>query len=280
MSVMKKIIFVLLLISIVSVPLQVSAAQPIKVFVQDEQVQYDQAPVMQKGRVLVPFRNTAEDMGIDVNWNQKKQQITATYADKTVILTIKSEVALVNKTKVKLDVPAQVIHNRTLIPLRFLSEAFGAKVKWDKITQTVSIAIWEPVRHHFAKVDAEGAILTTYKDQATFEKAMEYINPDEEYMETTVWVNLMDNTAQGITSDHQAVRKVNEKDALLFMHTDSEAYNGETVANGDGFVQVYDEAGTMQKEFEVTVKNIDFTENFKYTTAIALQDAAAVSASK
>jgi hypothetical protein len=172
-----------------------------------------------------------------------------------------------------LDVPAQIIRNRALIPLRFLSEAFGAKVKWDKAKQTVSITIWEAVRHHYAKVDMNGAVLTTYKDQAAFEKAMEYINPDEEYMETTLWANLMDKKTQGVTSNHQAVRIFDGKDALLVMFTDSETLNGENVANGNGFMQVYDEKGTLQKEFEVNVKNTDFSQNLKYTTAMALNDA-------
>lgn len=39
----------------------------------------------------------------------------------------------------ELDVPAQILEGRTMVPLRFLSEAFGARVGWDGIQQLVSI---------------------------------------------------------------------------------------------------------------------------------------------
>ncbi|MBE7046092.1 MAG: copper amine oxidase N-terminal domain-containing protein [Ruminococcaceae bacterium] len=38
-----------------------------------------------------------------------------------------------------LDVPAQIIDGRTLVPVRAISEAFGADVKWEEETKTVYI---------------------------------------------------------------------------------------------------------------------------------------------
>ena len=43
---------------------------------------------------------------------------------------------------ITLDVPAQIVENRTMVPLRLISEALGYKVTWDAITQTVLV---EPV---------------------------------------------------------------------------------------------------------------------------------------
>ena len=39
----------------------------------------------------------------------------------------------------ELDVPAQIVNNRTLVPVRAVSEAFDCEVGWDGITQTVII---------------------------------------------------------------------------------------------------------------------------------------------
>ena len=47
--------------------------------------------------------------------------------------------ASVNGEVTELDVPARLVDGRTLVPLRFVSEALGAQVKWDDPTQTVTI---------------------------------------------------------------------------------------------------------------------------------------------
>ena len=39
-----------------------------------------------------------------------------------------------------MDVPARLINDKTMIPLRFLSEELGYNVQWDGETRTVMIA--------------------------------------------------------------------------------------------------------------------------------------------
>jgi len=38
-----------------------------------------------------------------------------------------------------MDVPAQVMSDRTMVPLRFISEYFNAQVKWDEETKMITI---------------------------------------------------------------------------------------------------------------------------------------------
>jgi len=47
--------------------------------------------------------------------------------------------ALKNKQSLSIDVPPEVVNGRTFVPLRFIAEAFGAKVSWDGVTHTVKI---------------------------------------------------------------------------------------------------------------------------------------------
>ncbi len=47
--------------------------------------------------------------------------------------------ATVNGVEVILDVPAKIINRRTMVPIRFFSEALGALVSWDNSTRTVYI---------------------------------------------------------------------------------------------------------------------------------------------
>lgn len=60
---------------------------------------------------------------------------------KRIVLRIGGYAAEVDGKSVALDQPAYIERatNRTMVPLRFVSEALGAKVDWDAATQTVTI---------------------------------------------------------------------------------------------------------------------------------------------
>ncbi|WP_138160508.1 copper amine oxidase N-terminal domain-containing protein [Peptoniphilus catoniae] len=92
----------------------------------------DQQPVIVEGRTLVPFRALLEKMGAtDINWDEATRTVTAKHGDKTISLVIDNKTAKVADKDVELDVPAQIIGDRTMVPLRFVSENFGYKVKFD-----------------------------------------------------------------------------------------------------------------------------------------------------
>ncbi len=59
----------------------------------------------------------------------------------TVNLLVGSKKALVNGEKKELDVPAFTENDRTLVPVRFISESFGAQVGWEESTQTATVSI-------------------------------------------------------------------------------------------------------------------------------------------
>ncbi len=92
-------------------------------------------------RILVPFRAISEALGINVTWNQATRQVTAIDKDtnKHVVFTIDDVNAIVNNEAVVLDAAPALQKNRTLLPLRFFSETFGAKVTWDQATRTANI---------------------------------------------------------------------------------------------------------------------------------------------
>lgn len=99
------------------------------------------APTQQAGRTMVPLRGIFEALGAQVNWNASTMMIKATKGDINVQLSIGAHRATVNGRVVKLDAPAFIMNGATMVPLRFVSEAFGAEVEWKEATQTVSISI-------------------------------------------------------------------------------------------------------------------------------------------
>ena len=100
---------------------------------------FDVAPQKENDRVLVPLRTIFEALGAEVSWNDERQQVTARRGEITVELTIGEEKMLKNDEVIQLDVPVKLVKDRTLIPIRAVAEAFGAKVEWNEGTQTVII---------------------------------------------------------------------------------------------------------------------------------------------
>lgn len=115
-------------------------AQGVSVFVDGDRVGFDQAPVIQDGRTLVPLRGVFEEMGATVVWDAGARRVLANHGATQVILPIGSRTAVVNGQTLMLDVPAQIFGGRTLVPLRFVAESLGAEVVWSPGTRTVTIA--------------------------------------------------------------------------------------------------------------------------------------------
>lgn len=111
----------------------------ITVTVNGNAVTFDQPPIIVDGRTLVPIRAIFEALGASVDWNGDTQTVTSMRGDTTVSLTIGSDTMIKNGITYTLDVPAQIVNERTLVPARAIAEAFGCGVDWDGDTQTVII---------------------------------------------------------------------------------------------------------------------------------------------
>ena len=111
----------------------------IKVLVNGTTLTFDQPPVVVDGRTLVPLRAIFEALGAEVDYEQSTQTVTAVRGNDTVSLTIGSNILTKNGEQIMLDVPAQIIGGRTLVPARAIAESFGAEVVWDPATRVVTI---------------------------------------------------------------------------------------------------------------------------------------------
>ena len=114
-------------------------ANTIPVFVDGIQISFDQQPIIQEDRTLVPLRGVFEALGATVYWNNDTRSVTAYKDGTTVELAIGSSTMYVNGQPRYLDVAGQIINDRTMVPLRAISEAFGAIVYWDNDTRTVRV---------------------------------------------------------------------------------------------------------------------------------------------
>lgn len=100
---------------------------------------FDQPPVILDGRTLVPFRSIFEALNAEVNWIPEERKVTAKRGDISVSLVIDTNVLNKNGVDTKIDVPAKIVNDRTMVPARAVSEALNAFVDWDPVTRTVII---------------------------------------------------------------------------------------------------------------------------------------------
>jgi len=114
-------------------------ANEVKVKINGVEQKYDQPAIIIKDSTMVPLRGIFEALGATVEWNEKKQKVTAKKDDINVELIIGSNKAKVNNVEKKIDSPPVIINERTLVPARFVSEALGAIVEWDEARYTVNI---------------------------------------------------------------------------------------------------------------------------------------------
>jgi hypothetical protein len=78
-------------------------------------------------------------MGATLAWDPQKRIVTTSGANQEVTLPVGKSHATVGGKAVTLDQPAMIIDQVTFVPLRFLSEALGAKVEWLAADRTVDI---------------------------------------------------------------------------------------------------------------------------------------------
>jgi hypothetical protein len=101
---------------------------------------FPQSAILYKGSTMVPMRGVFEALKAEVKWDGATQTVTATKGDTTIKLTIGNNYAYVNGQKVALTAEAIIVNGSTMVPLRFVAEALGAKVEWDGATKTAIIS--------------------------------------------------------------------------------------------------------------------------------------------
>ena len=139
---MKKIISIILALTAVMSGCTTLAEEKIKVTLDGQAMDFDVAPIIQNDRVLVPMRAIFEELHCSVDYTDidGRQIITAKNDGNTISLEIGSNEMTVNDEKVSLDTAPVIIDDRTLVPLRAVSEALDCNVDWNGDTKTVAIA--------------------------------------------------------------------------------------------------------------------------------------------
>lgn len=124
-----------------------------KVYLNDRIIHFDdQEPVIlaEEGRTFVPVRGVFEAMGAKVSWDDETKTATINSKDNItrVVITNNNKVMTVytftsimgaDKEEIILDAEPRIINDRTMVPLRAISEALDADIAWDETAYAISI---------------------------------------------------------------------------------------------------------------------------------------------
>lgn len=117
----------------------VFAEGDIKVLLDGRELSFDVPARIVNDRTMVPVRTIFEALGASVDWEESLKFITASKDGTDILLQIGNNKIYKNKTTVAIDVPPQIINERTLVPARVVAESFNCKVDWDKSSRSVII---------------------------------------------------------------------------------------------------------------------------------------------
>lgn len=110
-----------------------------RIFVNGTNIKFDIPPIIKEGRTLIPVRAITESLGADVVWDSKTSTVTISKDDTVIILTLGSNIVLVNGEERELEISAQSINNRTYVPLKFISDILKVDVDYDLETGEIDI---------------------------------------------------------------------------------------------------------------------------------------------
>lgn len=100
----------------------------------------DRKPIIENDRTLVPLRAIFEALDATVEWDGDTRTVTTSKEEAEIELTIGEPVYKVNGEEKALEVPAKIKDDRTLVPLRVVSECMGCAVEWNGEAYEVQIS--------------------------------------------------------------------------------------------------------------------------------------------
>lgn len=116
-----------------------------------KEVKFDTPPVIKDGRMLIPVRALSTAYGATVSWTESTKMVTIIKGDKKIEMKLGDDFMMVTTTdntktppvstteKIMLDVPAESMNGRTVVPIKFIVEQLGLKVQWNDSDDTVVV---------------------------------------------------------------------------------------------------------------------------------------------
>lgn len=150
-------------------------------------------PIAESGRTLLPIRRVLEAFGGKVDW-LAPNGVTCSLNGVEVALNVDEPTATVDGVPVPLDVPARAKNNRTVVPVRIVSESLGLTVAYDGAHQIVVVANGDVDKDNLAELPQVKTLIekTTPKEEPTSHRSGSFTMASGTVSANIVTVNMAD----------------------------------------------------------------------------------------
>jgi len=193
---MKRAVSILLMVVIMTMCMNVSAQTEVKVTLDGNEVYFPDAKpfIDERDRVLVPIRFVSEALGALVDWENESRTAVIKQGNDEIHYTVYQPMAYLNGEMMVMDTYGILKDERTLVPIRFISELLGCTVVWDENTSTVVITspkdvldFPEPeISVNYPKSPSDKRLLwididnyRDYERSGSYEFKIEFLNPTQ-----------------------------------------------------------------------------------------------------
>ena len=138
---MKKTVSILLVVLMMAMCMNVSARTDVKVTLDGTEICFPDAKpfIDERDRVLVPIRFVSEALGAFADWENETRTAVIKQGNEEIRYTVYQPMAYLNGEMMVMDTYGILKDERTLVPIRFISEILGCTVNWDENNSTVVI---------------------------------------------------------------------------------------------------------------------------------------------
>lgn len=115
-------------------------SSPIQININNIPMSIDVSPEVISGRTMVPFRAIFEGLGAKVEWDEDTKEGKGILENgKWISFSKGRHFANSYKGSIDIDSPATIKNGRLLVPVKVISESFGAEISWSPEKRLVSI---------------------------------------------------------------------------------------------------------------------------------------------
>lgn len=134
----KILLSVFILVTLMTASNAASAKSNIEIYVNGTKVESSSAYIV-NGTTMVPLRSITEAFDAKMKWDAKTKTINITSLNNNVQLVVDNKNAKVNGKAYTLSVKPVVKNGNTLVPLKFVAEAFNKEVDWNSKSNKVTV---------------------------------------------------------------------------------------------------------------------------------------------
>jgi acetolactate decarboxylase len=178
----KCVVFILaILISLIGVCSVQADDSLVKVFLNDQEINFKVVPVVENNQCLVPLQPVMKALGAKIEWNQQTCDATVYLPGVTLTVTPGSSIANVNGKEISLPVTPAIKDGMVVVPLRAIANICNIRIGWDSTSSSVTLysndldSANSPDREAVHQVAMLSVLLVgQYDGQTSFEELKKY----------------------------------------------------------------------------------------------------------